>query len=79
VRHHEQHAGRALGRGGLDRGDPSLRDRGLDDETVGGARSRAHFVGVGRAARDLETAVDAIDRLADQAVDVGVDRVAGGG
>ena len=78
VRQHQQHAGCLLGGGRVDLGHRALGNRGLDDEATGRRAAFLHFMRIGRLAHHLEPALDPVDRLADQALTVFVDRIARG-
>ena len=72
---HQDHARRSLGRTRIDGLDPALADRRFDDEAIGRRRPLLHLVGVARAAGDLQPAVDAVERLADDALRADIERV----
>ena len=67
--------GRALRRTRIDGLDLSLADRSFHDEAIGRLRPLLHLVGVASAACDLEPSVDAIERLADDALRADIERV----
>ena len=77
MRHHQEHAGQALGLRDIDGGDPALGDRGADDEAIGGLALAGIFIGIAGAARDLERTVDTRQRAAENALQVLVENVAG--
>ncbi len=72
---YQDHAGRSLRHIRIDGIDSSLADRGFDDEAISRLRTLLEFVGVESAACDLEPTVDAIERLADDALRTDIERV----
>ena len=77
-RHDRDHAGHRLRLGQIHTRDPALRDRRAEDEAIGLIGSDVvAFIRIGRGARGLELAVDAVVRLADDLQLV--DRVLPGG
>ena len=63
---YEQHARHDPSLARVDRDDAALGNRGADDEAIGGGALRRIFEGIGRSACHLQSAIDAIDRKADQ-------------
>ena len=63
----QRDARRLLRRPRIDRFDPSLSDRGLDHKTIQHV-VLLHLIGVARAAGDLQSAVHAVEWLADDAL-----------
>ena len=66
VSHHQQDAGRCFSEPGVKGGDAPLGNRGFKHVPVGWLAALMHFIGIGRLARDLQTAVGAVNGLADQ-------------
>src|ERR1700729_1814512 len=72
---HQDYPGRSLGRTRIDGLDLSLADRRFHNIAVRSRRPLLHLVGVASAACDLEPSVDAIERLPDDALRAGIERV----
>ena len=72
---HQDDAGRSLRRTRIDGLDLSLADRRFHNIAVRSRRPLLHLVGVASAACDLEPSVDAIERLADDALRADIERV----
>ena len=72
---HQDDARGALGHIRIDGLDLSLADRRFHNIAVRSRRALLHLVGVASAACDLEPSVDAIERLADDALRADIERV----
>ena len=72
---HQDHARGALRRTRIDRLDSSLADRRFHEDAIGCLRTLLELVRVASAAGDLQPSVDAIERLADHALRVDIERV----
>src|SRR5271156_1435143 len=72
---HQDYAGRSLRSTRIHRLDLSLADRGLHDKAIGRHWPLLHLERVASAACDLQPPIDAIERLADDAPRVDIERV----